>query len=150
MDGSGTGTFASALTGLEPSTTYYVRAYATNSAGTAYGDETSFKTTYAGILYVSSTGQCGGKSPCYTTIQAAVDAATTGCAIYVSTGTYDAFTLDEDKAPGCGRRMGEFIHFSNRGRNQYQRGTEGACWGLDASGGCYYDALIRERGERSG
>jgi hypothetical protein len=32
------------LTGLLPNTTYYVRAYATNSAGTSYGSEVSFKT----------------------------------------------------------------------------------------------------------
>ena len=43
-DGSGTGTFTSSLTGLSGSTTYYVRAYATNSAGTAYGAEVSFTT----------------------------------------------------------------------------------------------------------
>jgi uncharacterized protein (TIGR02145 family) len=38
-DGSSTGTFTSNLTGLNPGTTYYVRAYATNSAGTAYGNQ---------------------------------------------------------------------------------------------------------------
>ncbi len=36
-DGSGTGTFASELTGLTPSTTYYIRAYARNSQGVRYG-----------------------------------------------------------------------------------------------------------------
>lgn len=41
-DGSGTGSFTSSMTGLTPNTTYYVRAYATNSAGTAYGSEVSF------------------------------------------------------------------------------------------------------------
>ena len=35
--------FKSSLTGLQASTTYYVRAYATNSAGTTYGSELSFK-----------------------------------------------------------------------------------------------------------
>jgi len=43
-DGTGTGTFTSSLTGLTPGTTYYVRAYATNSVGTAYGAEVSFTT----------------------------------------------------------------------------------------------------------
>ncbi len=46
-DGSGTGLFSSTITGLTPVTTYYVRAYATNSAGTAYGPEISFSTTEA-------------------------------------------------------------------------------------------------------
>jgi poly(3-hydroxybutyrate) depolymerase len=44
-NGSGTGTFSSSLTSLSPNTTYFVRAYATNSAGTAYGKEISFKTS---------------------------------------------------------------------------------------------------------
>ena len=43
-DGAGTGNFSSMLTGLLPNTTYYVRAYATNSNGTAYGNELSFAT----------------------------------------------------------------------------------------------------------
>jgi len=43
-DGSGTGIFTSALTELIGNTTYYVRAYATNSAGTQYGNQISFKT----------------------------------------------------------------------------------------------------------
>jgi len=44
-DGTGTGEFSSVLTGLDPQTTYYVRAYATNSSGTSYGNEYSFSTT---------------------------------------------------------------------------------------------------------
>jgi hypothetical protein len=39
-----TGAFTSSMTGLSPNTTYYVRAYATNTAGTAYGNEVSFTT----------------------------------------------------------------------------------------------------------
>ena len=55
-DGTGTGAFTSNLTNLVENTTYYVRAYATNSAGTAYGQEVNF-TTETG----SSTGQsCPG------------------------------------------------------------------------------------------
>jgi len=44
VDGTGTGTFVSAIPGLNPNTTYYVRAYATNSVGTVYGNEISFIT----------------------------------------------------------------------------------------------------------
>ncbi|MCF8346101.1 MAG: SusF/SusE family outer membrane protein [Bacteroidales bacterium] len=43
-DGSGTGAFTSELNGLKGNTTYYVRAYATNSAGTGYGTQVSFTT----------------------------------------------------------------------------------------------------------
>jgi uncharacterized protein (TIGR02145 family) len=48
-DGKSMGTFSSTLTGLTPSTTYYVRAYATNSAGTGYGTEQSFTTNSASL-----------------------------------------------------------------------------------------------------
>ena len=55
-EGEGTGVFTSEITGLYENTRFYVRAYATNSAGTAYGDVTTFKTTddgtIAGIEYV--------------------------------------------------------------------------------------------------
>ena len=44
-DGAGIGEFTSNITDLQPNTTYYVRAYATNSEGTAYGEERSFITT---------------------------------------------------------------------------------------------------------
>lgn len=43
----GTGTFAAAMQALSPNTTYYVRAYAINSAGTSYGSEVSFTTAAA-------------------------------------------------------------------------------------------------------
>jgi uncharacterized protein (TIGR02145 family)/uncharacterized repeat protein (TIGR02059 family) len=42
IDGQGTGSFVSSLTGLNPNTTYYVRAYATNSGGTTYGAQVNF------------------------------------------------------------------------------------------------------------
>jgi pectin methylesterase-like acyl-CoA thioesterase len=44
VDGSDIGSFSSALSGLAAGTTYYVRAYGTNSAGTGYGPEVSFTT----------------------------------------------------------------------------------------------------------
>lgn len=47
--GSGTGSFTASLTGLTASTTYYVRAYATNSAGTAYGTQVSFATSSSSV-----------------------------------------------------------------------------------------------------
>jgi uncharacterized protein (TIGR02145 family) len=42
VDSSGLGSFTSNLVGLTDNTTYYVRAYATNSVGTAYGNAVSF------------------------------------------------------------------------------------------------------------
>jgi uncharacterized protein (TIGR02145 family) len=52
--GSGTGIFAANLSGLTPATTYYVRAYATNSAGTSYGEQRTF-TTMAQVPTVTTT-----------------------------------------------------------------------------------------------
>ncbi len=48
VSGSGTGIFTSNITGLTASTPYYVRAYATNSVGTAYGNQVNFTTTSGG------------------------------------------------------------------------------------------------------
>jgi uncharacterized protein (TIGR02145 family) len=47
-DGTGTGSFTSTITGLSASTTYYMRAYATNSLVTIYGGEQSFTTEAGG------------------------------------------------------------------------------------------------------
>jgi len=52
---TGTGVFTSNLTGLTAATTYYVRAYATNSAGTSYGSEVSFTTQSGKILMLTFT-----------------------------------------------------------------------------------------------
>ncbi len=66
IDGSGTGSFTSNLTGLQPLTTYYLRAYATNEAGTAYGDEITFSTidlptvTTDPITNIAATTATGG------------------------------------------------------------------------------------------
>jgi hypothetical protein len=44
VDGSGTGSFVSNITGLAAGTVYFVRAYATNSTGTSYGNQLTFVT----------------------------------------------------------------------------------------------------------
>jgi hypothetical protein len=53
--GSGAGTFTSTLTGLAQGTTYYVRSFATNAQGTAYGTETSFTTQTTPTVSVTAT-----------------------------------------------------------------------------------------------
>ncbi|MBM3410438.1 MAG: hypothetical protein FJY18_02250, partial [Bacteroidetes bacterium] len=54
-DGNGTGVFTSTLTGLTSSTVYFVRAYATNSVGTAYGNDVSFTTLSAAPAFTCGT-----------------------------------------------------------------------------------------------
>ncbi len=53
-NGTGTEGFNSNLTGLTDGTTYYVRAYATNSVGTAYGNQVSFTTASPSLPAVST------------------------------------------------------------------------------------------------
>jgi uncharacterized protein (TIGR02145 family) len=54
-DGTGTGSFVSNLIGLTPNTTYYVRAYATNSAGTGYGNQVTFTTSQIALAALTTT-----------------------------------------------------------------------------------------------
>jgi uncharacterized protein (TIGR02145 family) len=56
INGSGIGSYNSSLTGLTANTTYYLRAFAINSAGTAYGNEVSFTTTSSGAGIISNPG----------------------------------------------------------------------------------------------
>ena len=56
VGGSGTGSFTCELTGLQPATTYYVRAYAINTVGVSYGTQVSFTTL------TSSGGGNGGNN----------------------------------------------------------------------------------------
>ena len=70
-----TGAFTASLTGLTAGTTYYVRAYATNSAGTSYGSVVSFTTianvdVYTGLIPAFQHG--------YATLKAAFDAINAG------------------------------------------------------------------------
>ena len=67
VDGTGTGTFTSNITGLTMSTTYYVRAYAITANGTGYGSDVTFTTlgpppsvTTAAITGITQTTATGG------------------------------------------------------------------------------------------
>ncbi len=65
-DGGGTGSYTSSLSGLTQNTTYYVRAYATNSAGTNYGNQINFE-TIAGNNCPPSINDIDGNT--YNTVQ---------------------------------------------------------------------------------
>ncbi|MBO6024092.1 MAG: hypothetical protein J6P83_04480 [Bacteroidales bacterium] len=60
--GTGTGEFTVDMANLTPNTTYYVKAYAINSQGTAYGEEVDFKTsqTPTYTIGVSASPSNGG------------------------------------------------------------------------------------------
>jgi hypothetical protein len=71
-DGTGTGSFTSNMKCLTDATTYYVRAYATNSAGTAYGDQQIFATEISTIIFNSDVtygSVLDIDDNCYKTIQ---------------------------------------------------------------------------------
>lgn len=67
-DSIGKGSFVSKLTSLHPNTLYYLRAYASNSVGTTYGNEISFSTldtelptlTTSTVIDISDTSAIGG------------------------------------------------------------------------------------------
>jgi len=58
--GAGSGTFVSYITGLLPNVTYYVRAYATNSKGTVYGDQQVVTTAIPSGIYLGQS-YAGGR-----------------------------------------------------------------------------------------
>ncbi|MCK9412658.1 MAG: hypothetical protein M0Q53_10175 [Prolixibacteraceae bacterium] len=90
-DGTGTGTFTSSITGLTAGTLYYLRAYATNRAGTGYGTQMSFATLADNIINVknqpyNATGN--GSTDDTEAIQAAINACVSGGTVFVPDGTY--------------------------------------------------------------
>lgn len=58
-DASGTGSFTSTINGLTANTTYYVRAYATNSSGTSYGLQETFTTSTTPSVSIGQSFQGG-------------------------------------------------------------------------------------------
>ncbi|MGC4129166.1 MAG: pectinesterase family protein [Bergeyella sp.] len=88
--GTGTGTFSSYAYGVSESTLYYVRTFATNSAGTSYGSTATVTTLATDPDVVKTVNQDGSAD--YTTIQAAFDAVPTNYTgrwiIHVKPGTY--------------------------------------------------------------
>jgi uncharacterized protein (TIGR02145 family) len=64
--GTGTGSFTANITGLAANTTYFVRAYAINTAGTAYGNQLSFTTSQIPVNPGSVTDASGNTYPTVT------------------------------------------------------------------------------------
>ncbi len=59
-DGSGQGSFVSSITGLSPGNTYHVRAYATNSFGTSYGNDIAFNTVSVPVVTTAAVTSING------------------------------------------------------------------------------------------
>jgi hypothetical protein len=109
-EGSGTGSFTANISGLTPNTTYYARAFANNSQGTAYGLEVEFTTylnptlttgTASNVTSVTASvnGEIGNvgspaiteKGIVYGTNQ---NPTTSGNKVTISNGTSGAFSVD--------------------------------------------------------
>lgn len=123
-DGTGTGTYSSTLTGLSPSTTYYVRAYATNSAGTAYGNEVTHTTvahTLATVSTTAITGVTGGTANSGTTVTAEGGSRVTVRGVCWSTSSNPTITNSKTTdGPGSGTAT-SFINGLVTGTTYYLR-----------------------------
>ena len=100
--GNGIGTFTTNLTGLTISTTYYVRAFATTTAGTSYGSVLNFTTT-SGVAVLTTTPAtnivaCGADTGGTITSDGGDDITTSG----VCYNTSPSPTIADDIVNGAG------------------------------------------------
>jgi uncharacterized protein (TIGR02145 family) len=86
-DATGTGSFVSNLSGLTPGVIYFIRAYATNSAGTAYGNELTFTTQLAAPTNIVATA---GNAQATVTFTAPAGTGITGFTVTSTPGSITA------------------------------------------------------------
>ena len=112
--GSGTGSFVCNLSGLQPNTKYYVRAYAINSKGTAYGEEITFITnksislpivTTTAVTSVTETSAVTGG-----TVTSDGNASVTERGVVYSTNPNPVITNLSNTIRPCGSGTGEFTY----------------------------------------
>ena len=103
-DGKGSASFSSNMVGLAEGTPYYVRAYATNSVGTAYGNPVTFTTNQVSAAVLTTTVATNITS---TTATAGGNITDTGGGAISAKGvcwssTSQNPTIDDNKANGSG------------------------------------------------
>lgn len=143
--GTQSGAFAAALSGLKTNTTYYYRAYATNSGGFAWATATAiFSTVAAFDYYVNNGGTSGdmyctaigndskdGRSPATpkASLQAIVDTydLQPGDTVYIDTGTYslNSTVLISDQDTGSAGLPVNFVGSTNNNGTIFDRGDQG-------------------------
>ena len=100
---SATGAFSAPINGLTPNTLYHVRAYATNSTGTVYGDDVSF-TTKMPTVTSATTNVATGITATGATLNGSINAnnaSTTVTFEYGLTTSYGT-TVTADQSPVTG------------------------------------------------
>ncbi len=162
------GMFTSAIANLKSATRYFVRAYATNSVGTVYGEEISFITALSKVYYTASDGNDltadGSLEKPFFSVQKAIDLAMPGDTIYMKSGVYGyTARINVDKIGEAGggsiclfaekgkRALLDFSAMPLDGSNQGFR-VSGSYWhfyGLDIKGAGDNGMLI-ERNKPSG
>jgi hypothetical protein len=102
--GTGAGTYTASLTGLSFATTYFVRAFATNSVGTVYGPEVSFATPTTATLSSTITSTITITSAILGGVLSSNGGATTKVGIMYSTsssfGTSTSTTINSNAIAG--------------------------------------------------
>ena len=110
--GTGTGSFIHTMTGLMGSTTYSVRAYATNSVGTAYGNTESM-TTLPPEIPTLTTGTPGITSFASATVGGNISSdggamVTTRGLVWSTSPNFDPATVGSNKTAQTGYFTGNF------------------------------------------
>jgi hypothetical protein len=99
-----TGAFTASMTSLNANTTYYVRTFATNTAGTSYGSQVSFTTNAISLPTVafSTTSSSGAESVSSASLQVELSAASASNVTvdYAITGTATGGGTDYTLANG--------------------------------------------------
>ena len=101
---TGTGIFTSSLTGLSNGTSYYVRAFATNTVGTVYGPEVTFATPATATLASTITSTITSYTAILGGVLSSTGGATTSIGIIYSTdasfGTYSSTSININATAG--------------------------------------------------
>jgi uncharacterized protein (TIGR02145 family) len=135
-DGTGAGSFSSIITGLTEGTTYYARAYATNSEGTGYGDEISFSSLPAGKATITTravTDITANSAKAGGDISSDGGAPVTVKGICWSTAenptTSDSFTSDGDGTAGYASNMTGLVNGTTYFVRAYATNKAGTAYG---------------------
>jgi hypothetical protein len=141
IDGTGTGTFACAISGLKASTFYYVRAYATGIAGTGYGSQIIFKTLSPTVPLVSTglvseVTLTGAKAEGLVSSDGGVEVSERGICL----GTTKNGSVDQDTKIVCGSGTGAFscsiqrlVPGTTYYLRTYARNSEGISYGNEVN-----------------